>query len=458
MLLGSMSLQARKQVWMNSRRFLPFTRSNNLQASDTAKAAPIPGDILLRNSRLSPIICCLFSLCLCTITHAQSAYKLSLKEAVILAQKNSSLLLSAEARSLQAEAKLHNAKSPVNPSLTLAQPAGQNTGGLDEDVLISQTFELGEKRRQHINAVRGERDSVKHKQAQTKLNVVFAMQSAYFDGLRADANLQLSEAALKNAERFSKAADDQFKAGQVARSNVLRSSIELVRAQQTYNSAITDRDNSLSTIRSLAGLPDNSALELTDILDFHFKTYQLADLQKLAALTRPDIKAEKSLLGAKEADLHASKVQSIPDLLIEARHSTLDPTVGGSSIRIGLVIPLFDWGKSRADVALARAALLDQQAIAKEALRTSRLEVETAFRNLMQTQEVVTGFRTGRLDRAKQLLEMAEIGYQNGANSFLELIDAQQIYRLEQTDYIRALVDHNLAMAKLELAVGSLLP
>ena len=122
------------------------------------------------------------------------------------------------------------------------------------------------------------------------------------------------------------------------------------------------------------------------------------------------------------------------------------------------MLPLFDWGKSRADVVSAGAALLEQQASAKEARRLARLEVEAAYRSLIQSQEAVTGFRTGRLDRAKQLLEMAEIGYQHGANSFLELIDAQQIYRLEQTDYIHALVDHNLAIAKLERAVGSILP
>lgn len=412
----------------------------------------------MRTTRFSLLILLAFSFFIKPYSFAQSPFKLSLKEAVTLAQKNSLISLAAKARTLQAEAKLRNVKSPSNPSLILAQPAGKNTGGLDEDILISQTFELGEKRRQHITAAERERDSVRHLQNDTVLNVVLEMQIAYFEALKANADLELTEAALKNIERFSKASEDQFKVGEVAKSNVLRSGIELVRARQAYHSALVDRDDSLAVVRSLAVLPDDILLELTDKLEFKCKTYILVDLQRIAEKTRPDIKADRSVLGAKEADLHSTKVQSIPDIFIEARHSTLDPSIGGSSFRIGLVLPLFDWGKMRADTSSAQAALLEQQAVSKESLRAARLEVGTAYRNLMKTQEVVAGFRTGRLDRAKLLLEMAEIGYQQGANSFLELLDAQQIYRLEQTDYIHALVDHNLAIAKLERAVGSVLP
>ena len=67
-------------------------------------------------------------------------------------------------------------------------------------------------------------------------------------------------------------------------------------------------------------------------------------------------------------------------------------------------------------------------------------------------------FRGGRLDNSRELLDQAQIGYSQGANTFLELLDAQQVYRTEQTDYTRALTDYNIALAALQRAVGGALP
>ena len=53
---------------------------------------------------------------------------------------------------------------------------------------------------------------------------------------------------------------------------------------------------------------------------------------------------------------------------------------------------------------------------------------------------------------------MAQTGYQQGANSYLELLDAQRTYLSEQTDYYRALAAYRTALAALKRAVGGSLP
>jgi outer membrane protein TolC len=95
-----------------------------------------------------------------------------------------------------------------------------------------------------------------------------------------------------------------------------------------------------------------------------------------------------------------------------------------------------------------------QQATLDEALRVARLEVETAFNDLVRARKVVDSFETGRLQRAEQLLNMAQTGYSKGADSYLEVLDAQRVYLSEETDYARALASYNIAVATLERAVG----
>ena len=85
-------------------------------------------------------------------------------------------------------------------------------------------------------------------------------------------------------------------------------------------------------------------------------------------------------------------------------------------------------------------------------------KVTTLHRWMEQARKTVESFRSGRLNRSRQLLEMAQTGYSAGANTYLELLDAQQVYRNEQTEYARALAAYNSARAALEKAVGGTLP
>lgn len=403
-----------------------------------------------------------FLMALAVLASASSAQQpsrsLSLAEAVRLAQTYSPLGRGAVARVTGANARLQGAGALQSPTLSLAHGAGQNTGGLDEDVLLTQIIELGDKRRQRVYSARAERDSALAERAGTQNDLAFGAQSAYFEALRADAERQLAADTLANTQAFAKAADTQFQAGDVPRSNVVRSRIELARAEQALNAADTERANRYAALRSLLGITDDVPLVLTDTLDFTPHAYQLTALQALALRNRPDVRSNQLLRNAREASLHGARAQSQPDLFMEARHSDIDPTVGGNSIRFGILFPLFDLGRVRADAQSAQAALQEQEATLSETTRVATLDVATAYRNLEQARKTVESFRAGRLDRAKELLTMAQTGYNKGANSYLELLDAQQVYRTEQTEYARALADYNIAVAALQRAVGGTLP
>lgn len=389
---------------------------------------------------------------------AQTAQQLSLTDAIRLAQTHSPLSQGADARVVGADARLRGAGALPNPSLSLGTHVGKDTGGLDEDILLTQTVELGDKRRQRVRAARAERDAALAERTGTTSDLVFNTQSAYYEALRIDAERQQAMDALATAQAFVKTAETQFQAGDVARSNVVRSQIELARAEQALAAANTERANRYATLKSLTGLPKDVDLTLTDGLAFVPATYRLPDLQAQALRSRPDLLAAQRLRDAREAALHGARVQSQPDLFLEGRHSTLDPTSGGNSLRVGFLFPLFDFGRNRSDAAAAQAALQEQQANLNEALRAAQLDVETAYRDLEQARQTVESFQNGRLQRDKDLLDMAQTGYQHGATTYLELLDAQQVYRTEQTEYARALADYNIARSALQRAVGGVLP
>lgn len=389
---------------------------------------------------------------------AQSAIPLSLTQTVELAQSRSPLSREANARTAAAIARLRSARSLQNPLLSLAQPFGSGTGGLDEDIFVTQTFELPRKRGARISQAQSDLVAAEYENCGTTADIVLSAKAAYYEALRADDEYQVAESALTVARQFADAAKTQFQAGDVPRSNVLRSEVELTRAEQEVVTAQTDRNNRYATLRSLLGLPIGSNLQLTDKLQFHPVSYQLTDLESAALINRQDVRSAQALVKSSQAALQVAKAQSQPDFFVEGRHATLNPASGGSSIRIGVVFPLLDLGRNRADVAAAQAALAEQQAKLDEAVRTARLDVETAYNNLLQAQKQVESFQTGRLSRAQELLNMAQTGYERGATSYIELLDAQSVYRNEEAEYARALAAYNTALANLERSVGGTLP
>lgn len=432
------------------------TLSRNHRADESK---PVSGHPVPKRRDACRLFVALFALCLAQALAATLAgaepTKLSLADAVKLAQTRSPLTQEAAARVSGADARVRSAKALPTPEIALAQPFGSpDTGGFDEGVLIVQTLEAPGKRRAKINQARSEQAATIADQAGTWQDTTLSVKSAYYEALRADVDVQLAKTTLEITQKFAEAARIQYQAGDVARSNVLRSEIELARVQQELVTAETDRANRYATLRSLTYLPIDAPLELTDPLNFAPVAYQLPNLEALALKNRPDIRSSQLTRDSLESAVRAARLQRRPDFFLEARHQTLNLADGGTSGRAGIILPLFDLGRISADVAAARAALTEQQAKLDETTRLARLDVQTALNALEQARTVVESFQNGRLTRAKELLDMAQTGYARGAFSYIEMIDAQRVYQSEQADYARALASYNIAIATLERAVG----
>ena len=386
---------------------------------------------------------------------------LALSDALDTARRGSFSIGSAQARIQAAQARLRAAGAFPGPTLTLARAFGSShTAGFDEDILLSQVIELG-KRGSRLQGARADAESARFDREGVLNDLDFAIRSTFFDALRTGIERDLATQALKTAQTFQNAAQIQFTAGDVPRANVVRAGIELLRAQSALEAAQSDQSVRLAALRSLLALPDEAPLQLGEKLGFSPVTYDLAALQELAAQKRADLQSARAALRSRQAGVQTARALRRPDGFVEARRAAITSYAGapnGNSLRIGAVIPLFDFGRNRAGMSEARAGVLEQRATLDQATRAARLDVATTFERFVAAQKAVQSFNNGRLAQARELLDMAQTGYEHGANSYLELIDAQTVERNEEADYARALAAWNTALADLQRAVGGQLP
>ncbi len=391
---------------------------------------------------------------------------LSLQQALSLAHQNAPTLDAAKARVEAAQARLEVARARPNPTVALALPfavsgARGNTGGFDEGVLASQVIEGPGKRSARSRSAQGERNAALYDLAGSGTTLDYTVKSAYFDALRAQSERDVARSTSAGAQEFLRATSEQEQAGDVPRRDVLRAQTEADRANSALVQSEADLKIRLQTLASLVGLPDGALPRLSDTLNFAPARFDAQVLSQFALERRADVQSARATLEARTADIQSAKAARRPDFFAEARVAQILPQSGdarGSSIRLGVTLPLFDFGSIKSGVTAAKASQDEQRATLAEAQRTARLEVQTAVQNLEAARQAVESFQSGRLQRAQTLLDLARTGYAEGASSLLDVLDARNIYRAEQADYDRALAAYNTALADVQRSVGGTLP
>jgi NodT family efflux transporter outer membrane factor (OMF) lipoprotein len=158
-----------------------------------------------------------------------------------------------------------------------------------------------------------------------------------------------------------------------------------------------------------------------------------AGLPAEVLLQRPDVRAAEQALQASAFDVGAARAALFPRLTLTASAGTRSAELGGLfgrgsgvwSLVPQLDLALFDAGARRAQVDASEASR-------REALASYEATLQTAFREVADALAVRDGLaerlstQQAQVDAAQRSLSLVEQGYRLGANSQLDLLDAQR--------------------------------
>ncbi len=176
---------------------------------------------------------------------------------------------------------------------------------------------------------------------------------------------------------------------------------------------------------------------------------------------RPDILAAEAEARAATFDIGVLRAQRWPTLSLGAMLGTAAGSVGdlfsdGSdmwSITGDLVGPVYDFGRRRLRVeegeAIREQVLLRYQAVVRQAFREVRDAV--ALMNYAEDRSDARAAQAAALDRT---VELAEVRYEEGYTSFLDLLDAQRLQFDAQLAWIQAERDRLVATISLYRSLG----
>ncbi len=259
----------------------------------------------------------------------------------------------------------------------------------------------------------------------------------------------------------------------------LSTNLDLVRVRQQkesaradYISAGNDLEASRIALCTLLRLPPQTPLELLGDL-----SEGLPDLASLAPL-QPEqgqelLERTLSQRGDYQRLLTAQKIQEkevtvarsgmLPDLSISAGYRFARTANGGTystdddewSASLVLSIPLYDGGLTSGNVKSAKSQLEQaKQAVLQleEQIRADLVDARLALMNALETVEA----GNANLVFARESLRYAEVGYREGVNTQLDVLQARSDLTQAGQDLAGYLRDSRVAQANLWLVMGEL--
>lgn len=280
----------------------------------------------------------------------------------------------------------------------------------------------------------------------------------YLDAAADLAEVQAADSRVTTSQALEKLARDQHGQGLATAVDVVRAQVQLARDRQSLLVAQDNYQTSLLVLARFLGLRPGTPLELAEQLEFkHVEVPDLDQAVRTALQARPDYRSLFSQRESLVEQQKASHARYFPTLSLSGDYGPMGRTFGTmpgiGEIQGTISVTLFDLDRNGERKQLAsRLQRLDDQM--EDLARGIEQEVRKAGLDLESTEQQVTVTQAA-LDLSQQELKLATDRFRNGLTDNIEVITAQDALAAAQDDRITALARHADAIAALARALGA---
>ena len=321
------------------------------------------------------------------------------------------------------------------------------------DAGIAYLFERGKKRQHRLQAARDQTAVTEAQVADAERTTVESAAQEFITALLAKSNLEFAEQFLQSYEHSVGISQEQFKAGGLSKSDLLKIQLQTLQFQTDVTAARIARVQALGSLRQLMGF--GSVPRDYDVAgDLAYKplTLKLEDLQARALKLRPDLQAAERSVEAAKSQIGLAKANAKQDVTFTFDYSHVNASNNGSFF-FSIPLPIFN--RNQGEVARTYFALTQSQFQQSAAEQQVLTDVRNAYEALLNGEEVVQLYEKGYLQQAQQSLDITQFSYQHGAASLLDFLDAERTYRATELSYRQALATYMSALEQLRQAVGT---
>jgi outer membrane protein, heavy metal efflux system len=403
--------------------------------------------------RLRGIIFLLLGSAFAPVVRAQEP--LTLEQTLDRARERAPLILAAQDRVEEARGRLLGAKVLLrdNPVLSFSGGPRYTPGSnlLDSEVGLSQSFELGGRRRSRIAGAQADVDREAAASRNAARQLLGDVSIAFWQAVAAREQVRLTGKANQVALELRDSMQKRYEAGDVAVLDVNVARTAAGRAQAELRRAESEQTRALGGLRILLGMTLSEPLAVQGNLTEH-NPYDLNQLIT-EATKRPDLEATAAELRQAEAEVQLGRGSAWPDVGLGFRYGRDE----GDKIAKGelsLTLPVFSRGQDLRATGAARATRLRRD------LQAGRMavanEVTTAFDIQKSKSDTAEQLRKDAVQALDENETLALRSFEEGEINLLDLLVIRRDAFETRLLYLSQLLDMKLAAVDLEAKAGVL--
>lgn len=293
----------------------------------------------------------------------------------------------------------------------------------------------------------------------TLQNVRLQATNYYYRVLQTKNYIEVGEENVATLQEHLNNVNAQFRAGTVAKADVLSSEVNLANAQQTLINYQNNYDIAVATLNNYLLLPADTVLRTQDQLTYNKYNLNLENCTAYALENRPDVAAADYAVKQAESSTRSAKAGKMPTVNATASATNVGDTPVNKKYNdywtagISASWNVFDNGLVDSQIRSAEAALLNAQENAATTREQVQLDVQSAFLSLRAAEKNIQTTKVA-IASAEEDFKIAQVRYAAGVGTNLDVMDASQKMTQAKTNYYDALYNYNTAKANLDKAMG----
>ena len=291
-----------------------------------------------------------------------------------------------------------------------------------------------------------------------QLNIELNVREAFHSMLLTEALVEVAKQSLAQVERRYELTQEQKTIGTTTRLEVIRANVQVVNTRSQLIQARNQRKLAEENLKVALGLSLDQTLSIDGQLQTDLKQVNIDRALTTALEQRPEIHHIEIQEQIGEKQIKVAKAGNKPMLstfgnyvFSDNERQSLDTSW---SVGVAIQIPIFDGFVTRSQVNQARVSLDQIRTSKDQLLDRIKLETKSAVFDLEEVQKLIEA-QEGLVEEAGEGLRIANVQYEAGLITGVELTDIELSYTQAQVNRLQAIHDYIIAVARLERAIGT---
>ena len=409
-----------------------------------------------------------------------SARRISLAEAIAMAQQNSPQAIAAEGVERTSKAARTSAIGAILPSATLSAGHVIQFGGAtrlnqngeqvtvatqptnNTGLTLNMTLFDGGQRLYALRTAKSDIAAAEANRVAVKYNVALNVKQQYYAVLAAIESADAARLQMAQANEQFKTSVVKVRAGVATRSDSLRGVIQVGNAQLALITAQSNKEAADAALTRLVGSPVPVTADPASVQE---NMAALPDSARLSDLAKngPAVQQAQANLDAAVESRKAARGSYLPSLSASYSRSGSgtdprfglgnDPYTYSGRLAFSLSYPVFNNFQREEQVVRARVGEVNAQASLRDA-ELGAVELLTQYIGALRGASQRVAVQLASVAAAQEDVRVQQQRYNIGASTLLDLITSQAALATAEQALIQARYDYRIARAQLEALIG----